>query len=123
MATLASIRDKLESKVFSKIGSAVLVASTTANSTDKWGDASITYAAGASATAVPYDYYKANISFRPFGDLKEGEVVMVFKYDQTINVTDKVTFQSTDYIVKRIEEFFFQDGVIAKQVLLAKKLA
>jgi hypothetical protein len=38
-------------------------------------------------------------------------------------VTDKVTFQSTDYIVKRIEEFFFQDGVIAKQVLLAKKLA
>jgi zinc transporter ZupT len=122
MATLASIRDKLESKVFTAIGSTAVLAAATSSSTDKWGDGSVTLAAGTNITIVPYGYISPRVSAQPFGDLKEGDVIVVVRYTQSIGVYDELTFNGTTYVVKQIEQFFFQDGVIAKQVLLAKKL-
>jgi hypothetical protein len=121
MATLASIRDKLESKVFGAIGSTATLAAATASSTDKWGDGSVTLAAGVSITVVPYAYLNPRVTAQPFGDLKEGEVVVVVRYSQAIGVYDELTFNGFTYTVKQVEQFFFQDGVIAKQCLLVKK--
>jgi hypothetical protein len=121
MATLASIRDKLESKVFTAIGSTATLAAATASSTDKWGDATVTLGTGTSITVVPYGYLNPKVSSQPFGDLKEGEVIVVVRYSQSIGMYDELTFNGTTYVVKQVEQFFFQDGVIAKQVLLTKK--
>lgn len=120
MASLSSIRNKLEAKVFSKIGSTVVLSALTSESTDKWGDATPTYAAGTNVTAVPYDYVVDRLNYQPFGDLREGEVVMIFKYDQALDTDDKITYNSVDYQVLEVEDFPYNDGILARAARMVK---
>ena len=122
MATLASIRSKLQSKVFDKLGTTCVVSSVTSASTDKWGDASTSYATGNSYDVVPYDYVAKNLDYRPFGNLVDGTTAIILPYTATLNRTDKVVWNSTTYIVTRIEQYIYDGGVVAIAALLSESL-
>ena len=119
MASLSSIRNKLDSKVFAKLGSTAVVASRTDSSQDKWGDAAAeAYASGTTVTVVPFNYMSSDLTYEPFGNLQAGEVAIIGKYSDTFQPRDKVTYDSSDYFVKQIEKFVYDDGVIAQALLL-----
>ena len=123
MATKTSIRNKLATKVFAKLGSSCTVASVASESTDKWGDATTVYATAVTTSCVPYDYITKRQDYQPFGDLSQGESVMVFPYDTVLHITDKVVFATTTYVVKQIEDFYYDGGSIAKSVLISESMS
>lgn len=114
MASLASIRNKLETKVFDKIGTLVALETWSSATTDKWGDDTPAYAASTNVTAVPYNYITDRRDYQPFGNLEEGEVIMVFKYDQTIDMKDRITYKSEQYLITEIEDYQYSGGSVAK---------
>ena len=120
MASLSSIQNKLLTKVFNKIGSVATHYPYSSQTTDKWGDSTITYGTSESITYVPYNFISKNKTYEPFGDLKEGELDAVFKHDATLTVRDKLVIDNTTYYVKQIEKFPFSDGNLAFAVRLYK---
>lgn len=122
MASLTSIRNKLAAKVFNKIGSTITRTPFSSTSLDKWGDGTVTYGTAESVTAVPYDYIRDREFFGSFGELKEGEVIIIFKHDQSLSKEDKISFDSKNYRIKEIEHYYYNDGVIAKSAVCAKIL-
>ena len=122
MATLESIRSKLENKVFQKIGSTVILSSYVSGTTSKWGDKTVTYGANTNVTAVPYNLVATEQDFNPFGVANQGETDIVFKYDQALTINDKVTYASKVYRVKMIEKYLFNNGYVAQLARLAETL-
>jgi hypothetical protein len=110
--------------VFDNLGSTFVLSAYTQTTTNKWGDETASYGAGASVVAVPWNDVSNSTSYQPFGDLQEGQVDMAFKYDQTINVKD-ILYSGTlvsSYEVKEVEQFPLADGILVKVVRLSKKL-
>ena len=126
MVSAAGVRSKLQTKVFAKLGQTITIQNYASQTTDKWGDATVTYATGSSVTAVPYNYVKEQLAWESFGDLQDGETMIVVPYDTTIGPKDKVTFDGDTWYVKQIEDFPMGDGttnlVVAKGVRLAREL-
>lgn len=122
MTLLTSIQDKINSKIFTRLGSTVTRTPYTSQSVDKWGDATISYDSTEDISAIPYSMIDKRTEFQPFGDTQEGEIIMAFKYNQTLNVKDKVTFDSKDFLVRQVEKFPLQDGFIVKIVRLVEQL-
>lgn len=122
MATLTSIRNKLENKIFSKFGSTATHLPFSSQTVDKWGDSTPTFGTSASITIVPYNYIVSRLNFQPFGNLQENEVAMILKYDQAISANDRITYDSVTYRVVEVENYVYNDGVLAKAIRLAKIL-
>jgi hypothetical protein len=122
MATLASIQNKLQVKVFDKLGSSITVKALT-TSTDKWGDQTTTGTVSTAVTAVPFNFLKNVKTFNPFGVAQEGEIDMVMPYGTDIQKGYVVTFDSTDFDVFDVEKFPYADGNIAFLVRLKEQLS
>lgn len=122
MATLASIQNKLQTKVFSKLGSSLTVRRLT-TSTDKWGDPSTTGTSDTAVTGVPFNFLKNNKTFNPFGVAQEGEIDMVLPYGTDIIKGDQVIFDSVTFDVFEIEKFPYDDGNIAFLIRLKEQLS
>lgn len=123
MAVLDRVRNKLETKVFNKLGSNLVWQAHSSSSIDKWGDNTITYASSTTLKAVPYNLISSRENYVAFGDLKEGEVDIVVPYTSVIGVKDKITFNGVQYFVKDIEQYIISDGVVAYAVRLTKNLS
>lgn len=122
MASLASIRSKLKAKIFDKFGSTATREALSAQTTDKWGDETPTYGSGTTITVVPYNYIPSRNNYQPFGDLQENQLAIVVEYDTTVAESDRITYDSTQYKVIEIEDYVYDDAVIARNLLLAKIL-
>lgn len=122
MTLLSSIQNKIENKIFNRLGSTIIRSPYVSASTDKWGDESETYDSNENVTAVPYNYLSTKEDYQPFGDLQDGESVMAFKHDQTLSEYDKITFDSKTFIVKEIEKFPLANGYVLKIARLAEEL-
>jgi len=122
MATLTSIRNKLATKVFDKLGSDLTVTTLT-TSTNKWGDKTTTNSSSVTVTCVPYNNIDQSKTFNPFGVAKEGEVDVIMPYDTTIETGNTVTFNSKTYDVFGVERFPYDDGNIAFLVRLREQLS
>lgn len=124
MVSLTSVQNKIDTKIFGSKGLAsdVVRHPYSEQSVDKWGDATITYDTSETVKAVPYSMIDKRKDFQPFGDVVEGEIIMAFKHDQTLNEKDKIVFDSKDYYVREIEKFPFQDGWLVKIVRLVEQL-
>ena len=59
-------------------------------------------------------------SGNPFGKLREGEVMIVLKYSETVEKDYKITWKSDNYTVREIKEITMQDTIIGKRVLLSR---
>jgi len=122
MTLLTSIQSKINTKIFDRLGSTVVRYPYNSQSTDKWGDATISYDSTINVTAIPYSYIDKKTDFQPFGDLQDGEVIMAFKYTQSLNEKDKITFDSKTFLVRQVEKFPLADGVIVKIAKLVEQL-
>ncbi len=122
MATLASIRSKLATKVFNKLGSDVTITAVT-TSTDKWGDLTTTSTTSSTVTMVPYNHIKQNKTFNPFGVANEGEFDVIMPYTTTITVGMTAVLDSKTYDVFQVERFPYDDGNIAFLVRLREQLS
>lgn len=72
--------------------------------------------------SVPSDYLKDRVSFQKFGDLKEGEVRMLIRDDETIDTTDQVTFESKNYNIRTINPIAFNEVIIVQELILSEKM-
>jgi len=110
MVSVSSVRNKLQTKVFDKLGSILVINARTSTVKDKWGDETPTYGSNTNSQAVPYNYVKDTLKWEGFGDFQEGDVVVVLPYGTTIGPNDKVTYDSQTWYVRQIEEFPMGDG-------------
>ena len=141
MTLLSSVRNKIESKIFTRLGSTATRYAYSSQTLDKWGDATITYGStgglempvtmpvtfetgsSESITVVPYNYLTKNTNFQTFGDLQAGDLMMAFKYSQTLSEKDKIEYDSKTLFIRQIEDFVISDGVIVKVARLVESLA
>jgi len=121
MSLATTIQNKIETKIFERLGSTVTRKPYDSQSTNKWGDATTSFETEESIIAVPYNYLKVAKSIEPFGDLKEGEVMMAFKYGQELNEKDIITHSSQDFIITQIEELSLSDEIVLKIGRLEKQ--
>ena len=123
MTLLSSVRNKIGTKIFTRLGSTATRYPYTSQSVDKWGDATESYGSTENITVVPYNYIKKKTSFELFGDLQAGDLLMAFKYDQTLSEKDKIVYDGKTLFIREIEDFIISDGVIVKVARLVESLA
>lgn len=121
MSRLDSIRSKIANKIFIGIGTTGSLETVNTNTTDKWGDASITYNAATELIIVPYNLIDYNRSYMPFGDLGEKETDAIIPYDTSFGVNDRITFDGQAYKIINNEKFLFQGGNLAYAIRMVKQ--
>ncbi len=122
MSLLTSVQNKIEAKIFSKLGSTVVRTPYVSATFDKWGDATTTTGATENVVTVPYNYLQDKQSYEIFADLLDGETMMAFKHGQTLNQKDLIAFDGKTFIIKEIEQFPFAEGVVLRVARLAEQL-
>jgi hypothetical protein len=122
MGLLESIQGKIENRIFGKLGSTVTRTPFVSSSIDKWGDATNTTGTTENILAVPYSLIDSKKEYEPFGILQKGDVIMAFKYNQTLSINDKITFSTKVYIIKEIENFPMSEGNVLKIARLSCEL-
>jgi len=110
MVSVLSVRNKLQAKVFDKLGSNIILNAYTTSTSDKWGDASITYGSNVNSQAVPYNYLKDMLKWETFSDFQQGDVIIVVPYTTSVSPNDKITYDSQTWYVRQVEEFPMGDG-------------
>lgn len=122
MVNISTLQRKIENKVFKSLGSTYNLFPVVEGSVDKWGDQVEEYGGAVSVVVVPYSLYADRNAYNVFGDLKEGEVDIVFKHDQSISIDDKLVMNGVDFLIKQIEEFPLKNENLVKIARLVKKL-
>jgi hypothetical protein len=117
---LAAAQDKVAVRLFDNIGTTVVYSNYAQTSTNNYGDELSTYGTSSSILVVPYSLMSKRGTYQPFGDMQEGDMDMVFKFDQTVNVKDRVTLLGTTYQVRNVEDFPIANGLLAKVARVTK---
>lgn len=119
--SLADFRTTLNVKIFDSVIASNLSASSISSTTDKWGDSTNTFTSQGTLKCVPYNAFGNRLSYQPFGDLKEGDMDMVFKYDSGIAVDWIVEYVDNQlYQIKAIEDYPYGDGILVYIARLSK---
>jgi len=118
MVNAISARNKINNKIFDKLGSTAVRQPYVSKVVDKWGDATITRGTSETIVIVPYSYVNSRREYLPFGTLSEGEVVVALRYDQTIVSNDLVVWDDKTFLVENIEGFPLQNINLVNIVLL-----
>ena len=118
MVNAISARNKINNKIFDKLGSTAVRQPYVSKVVDKWGDATITRGTSETIVIVPYSYVNSRRKYLPFGTLEEGEVVVALRYDQTIVSNDLVVWDDKTFLVENIEGFPLQNINLVNIVLL-----
>jgi len=72
--------------------------------------------------AVPSQSFKDKLNFLGIGNLSTGDMRLIIKSGESIDSTDKVTFQSINYDISEIRDIPFNDVIVAKALILTKRL-
>lgn len=122
MVNALAIKNKIENKVFNALGSTATISYLITSSTDKWGDTPETYETPVNVTTVPWSVINSAQDFQQFGDLEKGELDMAFTAGTTVNVGDKVTYNTKLYKVKVVEYYPLKDVNLVKVARLKEFL-
>jgi hypothetical protein len=87
-----------------------------------YGDITDNEGSPSSVYGVPYDQVEPDLIPHDSGDLKTGEVKIIFKSGTNIVTTDKVTFNTIDWDVRLVEPILFNDVEVATIVTLSPRL-
>lgn len=118
--SLASLRSKIQNKIFGSIASTGTVTRVTW-AQDKWGDGTSTLGSSTSISIVPFNLVESE-SYQPFGDLMSGELDIILPYDTTFDTNDFIDYDGQRYIIREYEEYPYQGGILAYAVRVAKQL-
>lgn len=122
MVNTDSIRNKIEAKIFTNLGSTAIRSSLVEGSVDTFGDRTDSFASSSEITIVPWAYMYETQDFFDFGDLEVGEVDIAVRYSQPLIIGDKITWNSKDYLVKNLEWFVVKDANLVKVARLKEIL-
>lgn len=121
MVSLSSIQANIDNKLFGgDIHSTCILYTKQSSSTNKWGDATVSFNSGSSVKVIPYNYVPAMESYEPFGDLQASESVMVFQHTVNVSEEDKISFDGKTFTVKEVEKYPYGGGFILKLVRVAE---
>lgn len=126
MATLTSIREALDLKIWnSGISRTITLQNVSSSVEDAYGEEYDTLDAGTSVKAVPYNTFGFQRDFLPWGELADGQTDMALRYDADVQVNSilvDTNDTSVTYEVIGLEDFKFGDGVAAKVARLRQIL-
>lgn len=124
MVDLTSIRTILDNKIWnSDISRTVSVHNISSSTVDDYGQPFITYDAGTSAKAVPYNTFSFQRDQLAWGLPDEGMTDMAFRYDAPLakgGIVVDATQTTASYYVVDIEDYKFGDGSVALIARLSK---
>lgn len=124
MVNLSSLRNKIAQRIFTAdLMSSAVLSSLVTPSQNKWGDEVASYSSGATIDVVPFLYIKSRLSYQPFGDVQQGDVDFVVKYDVTLQPRDKLTWQGTDHLITEVDDSAFLGNGLVVQVIRCRKMA
>ena len=122
MSKLEVMRNRLDKKLFNvnQIGSNITITPITRSEGSFGGYSGDTVSEGTvvDTVAVPYNSVSSRLSYQPKGDLKEGDVEIVFRYDEDIDIDYRVSIGSNDYKIKEIRNILLNkddsnSGIVA----------
>ena len=105
------VRNDLDVELFAFIGKTVTLkqkGTPTYNSRGEEEDSSPT---SSSIVVVPYNITQEERTQQPFGDLPEGSMAVVLRYDQAVATGDLLTIEGEDWEVRTIERNYLPDNV------------
>jgi len=96
-------------------------------SINSYGDKTETEGVGVSVQAIPAEYFKGRYNYQPVGNINEGDVILIIRDDETLDIRDGSTIYTIElddsiYQVDSIEDFDIANITLAKQVILKKRL-
>jgi len=125
MVDMTKTRNSIR-KVIDNYGSSITITPITI-SKDKWGDKTESDDTPVSTVGIGYDYFSSRFNFQPIGNMSEGDFIIIIRDDETITTQSgttiyKMTYNSEEYNVLSVEEYEVADVVLAKQVILKKRI-
>jgi len=120
MVNATSVRAQIRTAITELGSSATRYAISVA--TDKWGDETETPDAGTAIVAVAYEDFPSKWNLIPAGNLVEGDTLMIVMDSVTVSVGDKITYNAIHYDVHSIEAYEIQDIILAKQLVLKRRI-
>jgi hypothetical protein len=124
MALLDDLREAIDDGIFSAdIVSSAVLSSYVSPSTDKWGDETASYSAGTNIDVVQFTFINNRLNYQPFGDHQEGDVDFVVRYNQTLQVRDRITWQGNYYFIAEMDDSAFLGNGLVVRVLRCRRIA
>ena len=120
MGLLEASRNKLNVKAFAKLGSTITLTSESGVTYNSYGDKIKGSETTTTETFIPYNLIGSRKSYNTFGDLEEGDMDAIFKYDTVAEMGMKATFAGIDYKILQVEDYIIQGSAVAKAVRLTK---
>ncbi len=112
MTLQSEIRDDLEAEVFGAFGKTVTFINKTTPIYNTWGELEDWTETSTSIVVVPYDITWDRKATQKFGSLKEGEMSVAVKYDQTIAKNDVFVIEEERFSVVDIMKNYLPDNVV-----------
>jgi len=112
MALQDDVRADLASEVFDAFGKTVTFISKSTPIYNSWGEIERNTDTSSSIIVVPYDILWDRKSTQVFGQLKEGEMAMAVKYDQTVNKDDTFVVDGDTFKVSEISKNYLPENVV-----------
>ena len=111
MVTVASLRAKLDAKIFTPYGMSTTWKDKTATFNVRGEEGTPTYSES-TIVSVPYNTVSGRQSYEVFGALKEGETDAAVKYTVDIDVDDILVIDSINWIVKQVNKNYLTANVV-----------
>jgi len=125
MVDMTKTRNSIR-KVIESYGSTITITPYTVTN-DKWGDKTESAGTPVETVGISYNNFTSKFNFQPVGNLSEGDFIIIIKDDETIATQEginfyKMTYNSIIYNVISVEEYEVANVVLAKQVILKKRI-
>lgn len=112
MALQDEVRADLLSEVFDSFGKTVTFINKSTPIYNSWGEIESETETSSSIVVVPYDILWDRKSPQKFGELKEGEMAVAVKYDQTVVKGDVFVIDSDRFKVVEINKNYLPENVV-----------
>lgn len=113
MVTLQEkVREKLQSKVFDKIGKTVAYKTLATANYDERGDLTDPQYSTTNITIVPYNITKDERLNQLWGTMNAGSLAVAIPYTVTVSLNDVITIDGDDYRIDRISPNDLPDNVV-----------
>jgi hypothetical protein len=112
MSLQDEVRSDLATEVFEAFGKTVTFINKSTPIYNTWGEIEGNTETSSSIIVVPYDILWDRKSPQKFGELKEGEMAVAVKYDQTVVKGDVFEIDSDRFTVVEVNKNYLPDNVV-----------
>jgi hypothetical protein len=107
-------------KIVNKFGNTITISNLGTETYDTWGEPTVTGRTTVSTVGVFDQYIAKQLTKIAAGLLADGQVVVILKYSETIDVNYLITYDSVDYRVLRVNPIKEANVLVAYEVLVER---